>query len=569
MAKPGTSNTELEASDEVKEIYCEPCHKTGHLAIAQGFCVDCPEYLCEQCYDRHGKYKVFQSHQLLDKNSMSLVSYPENIKLDACVEKCSIHSSKVTELFCVTCDKLGCMICITLDHRLCPKVMHIPDIVSDLENSDEFKNFKKDLMHITERLSKQADSIASNVSTNSELLKLAEQELKRQRAEINKFFDELEKKMADQFKNILKKNEETLKNASERLETMKTDIDKIKNDTDSKTNGQKCELFIAMKRGKQKMKTYDDQFNKLAADRRIQLYTIVPSKQILAMMRNTTEICKIATASLESETDIQTCIDKEIPSAHSLTIVQRHYCVVADKANKRVKVIDTKNKCVTSEIAIEEALYIWGLTTVSTNQVVVSISLPSGKHQLLFCSVSDSGIIRITKHLYVDNFYLDLVHYKGNLYGPFNHQVHKLNMNGEVVEKIQRDEQGANLFGFLQGIAINSDSKTIYLTDIEKQSVTSMTLDGTVKSVYKDKDLKDPSGITVDMDSYVYVRSTGTRSIHQLSVDLEKVQVFLEHVSGNDITYSCTENKLYTSFGSVISQYSLDVNETKYSLVVN
>jgi hypothetical protein len=321
-----------------------------------------------------------------------------------------------------------------------------------------------------------------------------------------------------------------------------------------------------------------------------------PSEQIQAMMRTTTEICRISTvrttteisktptagttteisktstvgttkeisktptARLQSVMEIKTRKDKTEPAICSLTIIHGHYCVAVDGPNKSIKVVDTKRKQVTSQIGIE-AKFIWAVTPVSDNQVVVSVSLSDGKRQIQFFSVSTSGVIQSTNQVNkTDDFYNDMVHCKGNIYGVGSSQnkIDIFNMTGKIIRRIQTDDKGAALFHFLAGIALSPDGQTIYVTESLQHSVTSLTLDGKVKVIYTDKDLKLPVGITVDKYGYVYVRSS--QNINQLTADLNKVQVLVDDVNGMYITYSSTENKLYTtcSCNNNINEYSLD-----------
>lgn len=222
------------SSDEVKDICCEPWQKDGQQAVAEGYCVECSEYLCGQCYKYHRRYKALENHVLIDKDSMPRSNDTNHIILDACVEKCNIHSSKVIEFFCETCSKLGCQTCVTLSHGQCAEVKHIPDIVKDLENSEEFKVFDKNLNSAIDNLYKLEDSINTNLTSNREMRKLAKQEQTRQRAKVNQFFDRLERQLDEEMVSIEKRNEDTLKNASDKLDILKKDLHQLKSDFEKK-----------------------------------------------------------------------------------------------------------------------------------------------------------------------------------------------------------------------------------------------------------------------------------------------------------------------------------------------
>jgi DNA-binding beta-propeller fold protein YncE len=172
--------------------------------------------------------------------------------------------------------------------------------------------------------------------------------------------------------------------------------------------------------------------------------------------------------------------------------------------------------------------------------------------------VSSSGVITsTTKPVDVNSPCSYLEYCNDKLFLSLINEIQISNIKGQELKTIKHDSAGVAMFKYVMDISLSPDGQTIYVTDLDKSSVTSMTLDGNVKAVYKDKDLKEPAGITVDKDGYVYVRSTDTRSIHQLTADLSRVQIIIEDVSGRAITFSSTENKLYLSDGKCVSVYDL------------
>ncbi|XP_053389584.1 E3 ubiquitin-protein ligase TRIM33-like [Mercenaria mercenaria] len=295
------------ASDEIKDIFCEPCVCDGKQIEAEGFCVDCSEYLCGQCYNLHGRFKAFKHHVLQDKKNMP-VDVASTGVLDVCVEKCSKHPTKVTEYFCRSCDTLGCSACITTNHRQCQHVDHVPDIVIDLENNEEFKEFAEYFDEKLTLLKERINKINSRKTEAEEMRKQAKAELKKQRDMMNKFFDQLEDKINKKIMDIDKNNKATLKTASDRCVILNDELNKMKTAIETnRKNGQKCELYMKMKRSKPEIEKLDGQLEMLHEDSKIQRYKLVQSAQTEEMMKNTTEICRMLTARLVSETDVSSC----------------------------------------------------------------------------------------------------------------------------------------------------------------------------------------------------------------------------------------------------------------------
>lgn len=373
MAESGKySGCVLGASDEENDIFCEPCREVGQQAIAEGYCVDCPEYLCEKCYQSHYKHNAFKHHMLLDAKAMPKDSASRKTLVDVCVEKCSVHPTKVTEFFCETCDTLGCHVCVTLDHRQCAELKHIPEIAKNFEKLNKYSDFTQYLLKTEDNFSKHSKTIAANGTIlNSEMIKRVKQDLKRQRAKINTFFDQLEKVTNDQIATIGKKNRDSLQVASNKLNSMYEEFRRIRNRIEETKNGQTCELFIAVKRGARKMKEFDEQFDQLLNEERIEQCTSIPSTQIQTMMRTTTELCRIADR-LESKINIITESGYyRKPSVSGITVVRGYFCVVAYDKTGYLKVIDTRIMCIISEIDLD-AYELCALTSVTDNQVFSS-----------------------------------------------------------------------------------------------------------------------------------------------------------------------------------------------------
>ncbi|XP_053391807.1 uncharacterized protein LOC128554564 [Mercenaria mercenaria] len=471
--------------------------------------------------------------------------------LDVCVEKCSKHPTKVTEYFCRSCDTLGCSACITTNHRQCQNVDHVPDIVIDLENNEEFKKFAEYFDEKLTLLKEKKNKINSRKTEVEEMKKQAKAELKKQRDEINKFFDHLEAEMDKKITDIDKNNKDTLKAASDRCNIINDELNKMKTDVETnRKNGQKCKLFIKMKRSKGEIEKLDSQFDMLYEESKVQRYKLVQSTQIEEIMKTTTEICRMLTAKLVSEIDISSCKDKEKPCIRGMSVVQRHYLAVADERKKVVKIIDTRTGRVTSEISLDYCS-IWSITNVKGDQIIVSLTSfkPKFQNNLITLAVSAAGVLSKGNVITTIRPAFDVVAIAQLLYVLHSNEIKVLDIHGNVLNTIGCDRSS------LPSIAVSPGKKTIYLTNYEYNFVKSMTLDGKVTATFKDKDLKHPLSIIADVEGFVYVKSDG--GIHQLTKDCTKVQIILDGVFGRSITFSCTDNRLYVRELEKVKVYEL------------
>lgn len=68
-----------------------------------------------------------------------------------------------------------------------------------------------------------------------------------------------------------------------------------------------------------------------------------------------------------------------------------------------------------------------------------------------------------------------------------------------------------------QFVTIDAEVSTIFVSDEENHSVTSMTLDGEIKEIYTGYDLVAPRGLCVNRTGAVFVCALGSQTVHHLS----------------------------------------------------
>lgn len=265
------------------------------------------------------------------------------------------------------------------------------------------------------------------------------------------------------------------------------------------------------------------------------------------------------TVRLVSEIDVCTRNDKEELLIEGLAVVHGHVdkyirfynVVVSDYSNTSMKVVDTRNNQVTDNIDVKRK--VWGLTNIGEGQVAVAAE----GGMIMFLLVSNSGSLSVDHEIHVSGRHNcgDIVHNKGRMYVTQADAVLKLSMTGRVMSSFSTDSKGNELFQWAWGIAIDPDNETLYVSDQGKHTVTSLTLDGKLKVIYKNNDLNKPGAITVDNDGSVYVCSCGTGTVHQLSKDLVKVQIL--DIPTACISFSSTDNRLYTSDCGKVRMYEL------------
>ena len=126
------------------EHFCEPCGDTGQKLLATGFCVDCSEFLCRECYKHHCTPRPLRNHVLQDKESMpktkpTFVSPKKDTDNESI---CSKHNEKI-KFYCLNHKVCGCGSCMTKHHRKCDEPSYI---------EDEYEKFESKVNKLNEQL---------------------------------------------------------------------------------------------------------------------------------------------------------------------------------------------------------------------------------------------------------------------------------------------------------------------------------------------------------------------------------------------------------------------------------
>uniref|UniRef100_A0A8D0GEL5 RING-type E3 ubiquitin transferase n=1 Tax=Sphenodon punctatus TaxID=8508 RepID=A0A8D0GEL5_SPHPU len=97
----------VEKSNQV----CTSCEDN---AEANGFCVECVEWLCKTCIKAHQRVKFTKDHTVRQKEEVS----PEAVGVTSQRPVfCPYHKKEQLKLYCETCDKLTCRDCQLLEHK--------------------------------------------------------------------------------------------------------------------------------------------------------------------------------------------------------------------------------------------------------------------------------------------------------------------------------------------------------------------------------------------------------------------------------------------------------------------
>lgn len=92
------------------------CSSCSDGATATSWCVDCSEYICDNCVQAHQRLKITKDHTIKPKDEANSEQLVGAVGVDK-LHMCQLHTQEKLSLFCETCDKLTCRDCQLSDHR--------------------------------------------------------------------------------------------------------------------------------------------------------------------------------------------------------------------------------------------------------------------------------------------------------------------------------------------------------------------------------------------------------------------------------------------------------------------
>ncbi|XP_054844565.1 transcription intermediary factor 1-alpha-like [Eublepharis macularius] len=105
-----TTEVPSSTADKLNQV-CSSCEDN---AEANGFCVECVEWLCKTCIEAHQRVKFTKDHPVRQKDDVSSKAVDKTCQRPVF---CPYHKKEPLKLYCETCDKLTCRDCQLLEHK--------------------------------------------------------------------------------------------------------------------------------------------------------------------------------------------------------------------------------------------------------------------------------------------------------------------------------------------------------------------------------------------------------------------------------------------------------------------
>lgn len=481
---------------------CQPCLFEGSHIAAEGLCQTCNEYLCKTCLGVHRKQSATRNHVVLGKHQMPK-EQPKSRNI--CSRPCNIHVQEIIKFFCESHDVVGCGDCMVLDHKKC-KVELISDVSNVLkqiqsETKEEIQKFQKELEKSMSVLQSTQHDVEKNYS---EVTK----DIQTFRKEINKYLDQMEAELISQLNKAKQEATKVIAELMKKSQTMKTDLGSLVQEIDSQRD-ESNNLFVSLKLAKEKLSYMNmsharlceenkvhllefkrnEDMNRLQADKIslgvLKMYKEMNKRQLTvpASSSQTEENITQMTAVYAGKIEVKNEASNFDPKISGMTLLTAKDLVAVDNRQDDVKLFMLPENVIKYVLPLKARPF--DVTSVNENRVAVTI--PSKN---LVCLISArNGVLKEERDISVNGTCYGIAHYSDGFVVSFLHpgKVELIDMRGKVLKSIVSDSSGQSLFQSPQYVDICHSTHVIYVSDSKRQDVISVTPEGEVVGLFKEK----------------------------------------------------------------------------------
>ena len=119
-------------SDEFYDPYCDSCYEYGEQNVrAHGFCTDCVQFLCTDCFTVHGRLQATRHHDVVHGEDMPKSQADKPPRFDSC----DVHPKLLKNQFCCDHKILLCSVCSSSEHNTC-SITNVEEVCPIIDTSD-------------------------------------------------------------------------------------------------------------------------------------------------------------------------------------------------------------------------------------------------------------------------------------------------------------------------------------------------------------------------------------------------------------------------------------------------
>ena len=510
-------------SDEATDNLCDPCRFGGIENNGSHYCKTCREYLCRNCKESHGRFKATRNHTIV--SSTDVVSDGQNASQFKVL--CACDQSLEVVIYCESHKEVACMTCKSIKHRKCNvtklrekgstyKISDIQTIIQNVHSLEEkIKQFQQDRDSDTER-------IEFMIETSREKIKIL-------RKDFDKFMDTLENDMLAELKEKATKMrfdvEQHIPTCSNTLKSLDDDLKML--DDASKCSNTEMMFAADVKVSKRltelrsMMKDFQDEIKpqRLEFEGNHKLLDVKQEVKALGTLRvsesqrEKTKTANFLKMKVQNSREVQIKLPNDKSQHHisGCTFMVDGQLLLCDYYNYTIKLLNSTFD-ITGNLSLDSKPF--DISAVDSTRAIVT--LPDHK-QLKFIDIVPA--LKADKQIQLDKqcYGVDVV--RDEIYvichdNPGNAEIRVFDKNGTFIRKVPDVNNTLSSLKCPYYIAVSKTSSKIYLSDLNTNIVSCISVDGSLVFNYRHDDLRYPRAVLVDEEDNILVCGEGFNNIH-------------------------------------------------------
>ena len=486
---------------------------------------------------------------------------------------CTMHSHKKLKYYCEDHQELCCSVCINVLHTRCDRVMFIKDEIN-------LSWDRKILTQTIDALQGVRTSFEDIIDHNEKVMENLEQKLKQTtsrkealKARILSLLDDFDRSCERQIAKCKKLAYRDFQVTIEACNNAINDVDKSSQllKFASRTNLPK-DIFVATRKVLCQKEQYGLALSDAVSHSKDMNVELVPAsdipnieelEKIGSVAFKAVEVrfpesivaavSKIPKADIHSPRTVRDVFSYTPPptsSARKVSIVGKYNVRLADDKDicensgaeflpdSRIAIVDMKNcklKVFDSKFRNGASLQFRsgprGIAVINPQEVAVT--LPD---ETMIAFVSVAKKLKLVRSILTNTPCYGIRHYSSELVvlcddGFSTTEIQVLGLQGETKTTISMNKSGKSALKNPWYLALNPDGQQFYITD--RGRLVCLDISGSVMFEYKDNNLENARGVTIDQQGLLYVCGTTSNNIFEVTSDGNSGKVF---ISETDIT---------------------------------
>ena len=496
--------------DAKDDLVCETCIEFGTTFPAEGYCLDCQEYLCLTCFNHHRTPRPFKHHLLKGKDDMPRRPCRQ-IASNIVQKRCILHPDYNIVSYCQSHDQLCCESCILIGHRVCKDINSVDFYGASITNNTEFQTFNEKIRRLHTCFEKCNCPDPSNLSPMELIDKVHTDASKAYQRKLDALRS-TDRTNLDIVLNVLKASHDQIKEW----------LAQVKELVNDKRFG---ELFILMKRTHVHLLAMKESVHQTVSGVNINKYMFKLTNKgdgsDLGVLRNVPY--SVEKVRVKQSTDKFDCV------VRTILILQDDLILLSDYgSNNCLKLINTKQHAVIATLKLKSGA--WHMTLTDDGQVFVT--QPSAKK--LLCLQTPMEELNNVKEINIKEKCCS-VEYTNNalrIQCVEPCKLLELDLEGKIRKEIHPDisktksSSGETIITHPYSSVMDRSTGSMYVSCYHQHSITEVTTDGLVRLIVKTDELKSPSGLCLDMDGSILVCCKKEKRVYKVTLE-GQLQPFL------------------------------------------